>query len=124
MLIEEHVYLTTDNVIALALRPQSDDITHVNATTDDVVQATHSHPAITQVKLYVNAIVGDSQDSAVIIDSATNSSWFDFTDPEIMKMKLGGATLKPGRHITQIKVFEAATPLGVIWGEIMLVVHQ
>lgn len=124
MLIEEHIYLGTDNTIALALRSEKDSITHVSDTTDDIVQETHSHPAIMQVKLYVNPIVGDSQDSAQILDSSANPSWFDFAStPNLLVMKLGAATLKPGRHVTQIKIFESTSPLGVIWGELMLVVH-
>lgn len=124
MLLEEHVYLNTDNVIALILRDETDDVSHLEDTTDDIVITTHSHPSITQCKLYVNPVVGDGQDSVVIIDSAINPSWFDFTDPEIMKMKLGAATLKPGRHVTQIKIYESTTPLGVMWGEIMLLIRS
>jgi hypothetical protein len=123
MLIEEHVYLGTDGIIALSLRLDQALPVHTSNSTDDSLQNTHSHPLTIRCKLFVNAIVGDSQDTTTIIDSNTNSSWFDFTtDPTILAMKLGAATLKPGRHITQIQIYEAASPLGIQWGEIMLVV--
>jgi hypothetical protein len=120
MLIEETVYLGADNVIALELRTDYEAITHVNATTNDIVQDTHAHPTITRCKLVVNAIVGDKLDADVVIDSQTSGTWFDFSNPLLLMMKLSAATLKPGRHVTKIVIFEAGNTNGVIWGSMML----
>jgi hypothetical protein len=122
MLIEERVYLGTDNLIGLALRSNAQDITHNAANRDDTVIDVHSHPTITRCVIVVSPIVGDPTDSQAIIDSTAHVSWFDFSDPEILKIKLGAATIKPGRHVAKINIYEAANPLGVQWAEIMLVV--
>lgn len=123
MLTEENVYLGSDNIIALALKLQYQDITHVSATTADTVIDSHSHPVITRCKLTIKKIIDDTTDADMTVDSQTDSSLFDFTDPEILKFKLGGKAIKPGRHVCKITIYESGSVGGLVWGEIMLTVQ-
>ena len=123
MLYTEPVYLGTDNVIAISLSRETKDITHIDDSSADTVVNKHTHPTVTRCKLRVKKIIDDPADTDLTIDSNTNPSWFDLaSDPEIMKMKLGAASIKPGRHVAEMTVYEASTPLGVLWGSLVLVV--
>jgi hypothetical protein len=123
MLLEQTVYLGTDNVIALALRSDIEIITHIADTQDDTIAQTHGHPTITRCVLRIMPIVGDSTDAQVTIDSNTQPTWFDFSEPTVLKMKIGGATINPGRHVTRISVYETGIVNGLVWGDIMLIVE-
>jgi hypothetical protein len=120
VLDQETVYLNTDNVIALALRREVKDIAHVTDTEQDVITDTHTHPAITRAKVLVMPIIDDPTDVNVTIDSQVNPTWFDFSDPEILKMRLGAATLKQGRHIASLIIYETGSVNGTHWGALML----
>jgi len=124
MLSEQTCFKNTDSGIILTLFAEQHVPQHISAIVDDSYQTQHTHPAITRCKLYVNAIVGDSSDSLQIIDSQDHPTWFDFTVPYSLVMLLGLATLKAGRHVTQIHIWESGSPAGVLWGEIMLVVKE
>lgn len=123
MLTEENVYLGSDNIIALALKLQYQDITHVSASTPDTIVDSHSHPTITRCKLTIKKIIDDPTDADMTVDSQTDSSLFDFTDPEILKFQLGGKAIKAGRHVCKIKIYESGSVNGTEWGEIMLTVQ-
>jgi hypothetical protein len=124
MYFEEHVYLGRDNTITLVLRLESQQIAHINDLLSDNSAESHSHPVITRVRFVVAPIVDDPLDLSVTVDSNTQSSLFDFsTNPLLLVVKLGSLALKPGRHLTSVIVHESATPSGVEWGQIMLVVH-
>ena len=120
MLATETVYNGTDNIIVLALKRELVDITHVSDDLPDLEADTHAHPVIARVKVVVDPIIDDHADSQITIDSLTNASWFDFTDLEYFKMRLGQANLKPGRHKAALIVYEATSVAGTRWGDLML----
>lgn len=122
MLLEETVYLGSDNIIALAFKLQSKDITHVSDAVDDTVVNQHSHPLITRCKLTIEKIIDDLADADMIVDSQTEAALFSFADPEILKFILGSKAIKPGRHICKIQIYDASSNNGTDWGEIMLTV--
>lgn len=101
MLIEEHVYLGRDNIIALEL---------------DIDKAAIVHTTVTRCQLYVGK-------AATVVDSNVNPTWFNFTIANEITIKLGASSLPVGRHQTKVVIFDSANPLGIVWGFISLTVE-
>ena len=99
MLLEEYVYSKHDNIIALTLSIDGIPIDHIG---------------IAQVELYVGA---------ELISSIDHPTYFDTSNSDKLIIKLSDAGIIPGRYKTRLIIYDLNNPDGLVWGDIMLVVH-
>ena len=99
MLLEEEVFNGHDNIIALSLSIDKEAI---------------NHSGIVQVQLYVGS---------TLIDSIVNPDYFDTSNEDRLIIKLAHAGIKTGRYETRLIIYDIFNPDGLVWGDIMLVVH-
>jgi len=99
----EVVYEGYGNTIGLRLQVDGADL--------------NDHRAITRAILEFGK--GDtvlSPAAHLSIDSNTDPSYFDFTDPTKLILQLGAAGVPKGRHNVSLTVFLAAYPTGLSFG--------
>lgn len=99
MRIEERIVNARNNQIVLKLTVD-DPLTGVAA----VVQPNRVQVAV----------------GATLLDSAVNPEYFDFTVDNIVRLKLGAASLVEGRYLAKLYVFDAAHAEGLLWVEFIV----
>lgn len=102
-MLEEVVYLGCDNAIELAL---------LSAEADGLPVAIN-HTSIERCQVQVGS---------TLIDSATKPALFDLTSATQITLKFGDSALPVGRKLSTIKVFDAAHPDGLTWGQLYITV--
>ena len=96
--IEEIVYTARDNKIQMALSVDGAPIVHTSILRCQV------------------------QVGSTLIDSATHPTFFDFTNPAMLIIKLGDAGLSPGCYIANLYIFDITSIEGLFWGSFTLTV--
>lgn len=96
--IEEVVYLARNNTIALSLTLDNAAIVHNTLTRAQV-------------------LVG-----ATLLDSSVSPALFDLTLTDRLLLKFGASGLTAGRYAATLVVFDATNPLGLVWGDFVVVV--
>jgi hypothetical protein len=106
-LVKETVYLGRDNQIDLVL---SEDGT-----------AIADHTVVTRaVLLFGGSDTLLAADPYLTIDSATDPSYFDFSDIAKLILTLGAAPIPKGRHHVRMVVYVSGAPSGVGWAPLLL----
>lgn len=105
-MIDEIVYLGRNNYVHLSLSVTDPAIIPLTPVIID-------HTTLTRCQILVGTL---------LIDSAVFPSYFDFTNDNKLILKLGESQLTAGRYVSTLIIFNNENPLGIVWGNLIIVV--